>query len=96
MLTAMPSRVSSKKCNLHAALGENELCPGSECAFWEDGGAIVEAGCAIERLGVPIEQQSELAKQLLDVRLAAETALSDAERADAHHRFAELLNLNRE
>ncbi len=91
----MESFVSPKKCSLHAAVGENVPCPGGDCAFWEDGGAIVEAGCAIERLGVPIDRRGELPRRLLDVRLAVETALSDAERADAHHRFTTLLDLTR-
>lgn len=92
----MTSRVSPKQCSLRAAIGERELCPGGACAFWEDGGAIVEAGCAIERLGIPIDRHAELAYYLLDRRLAVEAARSDAERADAHRRFSELLNLNRE
>jgi len=92
----MTSRVSSKRCSLWAAIGERELCPGSACAFWEGGGSIVEAGCAIERLGIPIDRHRELAQHLLDRRLAVEAARSDAERADAHRRFNELLNLNRE
>jgi hypothetical protein len=90
------SRVSPKQCDLRAALGEHELCPGSDCAFWEDGGSIIEAGCAIERLGVPIDRHRELARHLLDLRLATEAARSAAEHADSHRRFVELLNLNRE
>lgn len=92
----MTSRVSPKRCSLRAAVGENELCPGHECSFWEAGGAIVSAGCAIERLGVPVARQPELARHLLDLRLTLEAVRSEAERADAHRRFAELLNLNRD
>lgn len=92
----MTSRVSPKQCSLRAAIGERELCPGDTCAFWEDGGSIVDAGCAIERLDIPIDRHPELAYHLLDRRLAIEAARSDAERADAHRRFNELLNLNRE
>ncbi len=92
----MTSRVSPKQCSLRAAVGERELCPGAVCAFWEEGGSILEAGCAIERLGIPVQHQPEFARRLLDLRLAVEQARSDAERADAHRRFAELLNLNRE
>ena len=92
----MTSRVSPKLCSLRAAVGEREMCPGSACAFWEDGGSIIEAGCAIERLGIPIDWHRELCPHLLDLRSALEAARSDAERADAHRRFNELLNLNRE
>jgi hypothetical protein len=92
----MTSRVRPKDCSLRAELGERELCPGSECAFWEEGGAIVEPGCAIERLGVPLARQPDLARLLLELRLAIEAARTDAEEADAHRRFSELLNLNRD
>jgi hypothetical protein len=92
----MTSRVSPKKCSLRAAVGEHELCPGHECAFWEDGGAVVTAGCAIERLGVPVERRPDLPRHLLDLRLTLAAVRSAAERADAHRRFARLLNLNRD
>ena len=53
----MTSRVTPKQCSLREAVGEHEHCPGSACLFWEDGGAVVEPGCAIERLGVPLKHQ---------------------------------------
>ena len=90
----MTSRISPKECSLRAAVGEHELCPGHECAFWEDGGAVVSGGCAIERLGVPVERRPDLARHLVDLRLTLESVRSAAERADAHRRFTELLNLN--
>ena len=92
----MTSRVAPKHCSLREAVGEREVCPGADCAFWETGGAVVEAGCAIERLGVPVKDQPDLARHLLDLRLHLEEVRSEAERRDAHRRFSELLNLNRE
>ncbi len=92
----MTSRVSPKLCSLRLAAGGRELCPGATCAFWEEGGAILQPGCAIERLGIPLAQQPALARHLLELRLAIDEARTDAERATAHRRFAELLNLNRE
>ena len=92
----MISRVSAKRCSLRQAVGEHELCPGVECAFWEEGGAVVEPGCAIERLGVPVDLHRDLARHLLDLRLRIDEARSGVERRDAHRRFSELLNLNRE
>jgi hypothetical protein len=92
----MTSRVTPKLCSLRDAVGERELCPGAACAFWEAGGAVVEPGCAIERLGVPVARQRDLAQHLLDLRLRVEEVRTEAERRDAHRRFAELLNLNRE
>ena len=92
----MTSRVSPKQCSLRRAVGERELCPGSVCAYWEDGGSIVDAGCAVERLGIPVDRRPDLARHLLELRLAVESAGEAAERRDAQRRFAELLNLNRE
>jgi len=92
----MTSRVTPKQCRLREAVGERELCPGETCVFWEGGGAVVEPGCAIERLGVPVARRPDLAGHLLDLRLRVETVRADAERRDSHRRFAELLNLNRE
>ena len=92
----MTSRVTPKLCSLREAVGEHERCPGATCAFWEAGGAVVEGGCAIERIGVPVRRQRDLARHLLDLRLRVEEARTGAERRDAHRRFAELLNLNRD
>ena len=92
----MTSRVTPKQCSLRVALGERELCPGEGCVCWEEGGAILESGCVVERLEIPIGRHRDLARHLLDLRLTAEAARNTAERADAHRRFAELLNLNRE
>ena len=91
----MTSRVTPKHCSLREAVGEQELCPGAACLFWEAGGAVVEPGCAIERLGVPVRQR-DLACHLLDLRLRAEELRTVGERRNAHRRFSELLNLNRE
>ena len=92
----MTSRVTPKRCSLREAVGEQELCPGVGCAFWEQGGAVVEPGCAIERLGVPVQQHRDLARHLLELRLRLDEARTGAERRNAHRRFSELLNLNRE
>ena len=58
----MTSRVTPKQCRLREAVGERELCPGETCVFWEGGGAVVEPGCAIERLGVPVARRPDLAR----------------------------------
>jgi hypothetical protein len=87
----MTSRVSPKVCSLRAAAGDHELCPGPSCAFWDDAD-----GCELEHLRLPLEENRELARHLLDLRLAVESSRDEAELADAHRRFAELLNLNRE
>lgn len=89
----MTSRVTPKECSLRVGVGERERCPGVRCAFWDEVGGAVAAGCTIERLHIPLEVPS-LARHLLDIRLRLEAVRADAERQDARRRFAELLNLN--
>jgi hypothetical protein len=57
-------------CHLHYATGRIEQCPSDACAFWEPGTAVLRPGCAIERLGIPLElpRNPQLAHWLLDVR----------------------------
>jgi hypothetical protein len=85
----MTSRVTPKPCSLRAAVGERELCPGEACVLWED-------GCAVEILHIPVDRDRDLARHLLDLRVAVESARADTERADAYRHFAELRNLNRD
>jgi hypothetical protein len=92
----MTSRVTPKQCSLRVSVGERELCPGADCAFWEEGGAVLEMGCAVERLGVPVDRRPDLARHLLELRLRVEEARTEFQRRDAHRRFSELLNLNRD
>jgi hypothetical protein len=71
----------AKLCTLSVVAGDDERCPRGWCAFWERGGAVVEPGCAIERLGIPLDEP-HLARYLLDVRRELES-LRDAESAKA-------------
>jgi hypothetical protein len=76
-------------CSLSVAAGEDAECPRGWCAFWETGGAVVEPGCAIERMGVNL-REPQLARYLLDLRRELESA-RDAEAARAAlERLAEL------
>lgn len=78
-----------KLCSLSVVVGNDEECPRGWCAFWEHGGAVVEAGCAIERLGVQIDDP-QLARHLLDLRRELES-VRDVEAARAAlDRLAEL------
>jgi hypothetical protein len=70
-----------KLCSLSAATGDEEECPHGWCAFWERGGAVVEPGCAIERMGIPTDDP-QLARYLLDLRRELER-LRDVEAARA-------------
>ncbi len=76
-------------CSLSVAAGNDAECPRGWCAFWERGGAVVEPGCAIERLGVDL-RDPQLARYLLDLRRELES-VRDAEAARAAlERLAEL------
>lgn len=78
-------------CALHHAHGRVEPCPGSECPFWERGGAVVQPGCAFERLGVELESRPGIASWLLEIRTTLESARTVEERAAAHRAVQELL-----
>ena len=73
--------MEQKLCSLSAVVGNDAECPHAWCAFWEKGGAVVEPGCAIERLGIRIDDP-QLAGYLLELRRALEDA-RDAEAAEA-------------
>ena len=60
-------------CALREAVGLVERCPGGACPFWEEGGAVIEPGCAIERLAVNLSD-SQLAQDLLELRLTLDRA----------------------
>jgi hypothetical protein len=55
-------------CLLSAAAGHAEACPGPACVFWEEGGAVAPAGCALERLGLELSRRPELTRVLLELR----------------------------
>ena len=60
-----------KLCSLSVVAGDDEVCPRGWCAFWEQGGAVLEGGCAIDRLGVRIDDP-QLARHLLELRRGLE------------------------
>jgi len=85
------STLEHKTCSLHlAAEARIQACPGASCAFWEPGGAVVEGGCVLGRLGVDLTQR-DLAEYLLDVRQRLERRRSSEEAEEAHREFARRL-----
>ena len=48
-------------CALHLATGTRDECPAEACAFWEDGGAVVESGCIFERVRLELEEVDRVA-----------------------------------
>jgi hypothetical protein len=75
-------------CALHMATGNREECPRSACAFWEEGGAVVEPGCVFERVRFEVETRPDLARWLLKLRYDLENAQS----ADEERRIRSNLN----
>ena len=85
------NQIEPKSCKLRlAAEGRDELCPRERCAFWEPGGAVVDGGCLIERLGVDLGTR-DLAKYLLETRGRLEQARDMAAAEAAHREFSRRL-----
>jgi hypothetical protein len=82
-------RSMEKFCALSQAIG-NEECPRAWCSFWEHGGAVIEPGCTIERLGLDL-RNVDLAHYLLDLRRALDNARNEHEARIARERLAELV-----
>jgi len=79
-----------KLCRIKLTLGDVESCPEGACAFWEPGGAIVDAGCGLERLRIDVDRP-DLAAYLVGLREALEAARGAREREEARQTFAELV-----
>jgi hypothetical protein len=59
---------TSRSCTIRlAAEGVLEECAPERCGFWEPGGAVVPAGCLIDRLAVDIRDPG-FARSLLSRR----------------------------
>ncbi len=54
-------------CRMKLTLGEVEACPQGACPFWEHGGAVLEAGCGLERLHLELDR-SDLAAYFDELR----------------------------
>jgi hypothetical protein len=82
-----------KTCTLRrSAQGVSERCSHDRCGFWEPGGAVLEGGCLIERLGVDLKRP-DLATYLLDTLERLEQARNRAEAEAAHRQFSRRVGL---
>ena len=81
--------MSPRFCSLQLTLGVTEACTEARCPFWEDGGAVLPEGCAVERLDLAREPQ--LAGYLMDVRRGLETARDREHASAARREFAQRL-----
>jgi hypothetical protein len=86
------SQIEPKRCILRLATGVMELCPQQRCVFWEEGGAVVQGGCAIERLG-PDVRRPDVAGYLVEVRERLDKARDRSEAQAAHREFAHRIGL---
>ena len=86
------SQIEPKRCTLRLATGVVEFCPQQRCAFWEEGGAVVEGGCVIERLG-PDVRKPDVAGYLVEVRERFDKARDLSEAEAAHREFAHRIGL---
>jgi hypothetical protein len=77
-------------CSLATTVGRPEACPEDACPFWEPGGAVVGARCAVEELGVV--RDDGLAAWLLELREKLRAASSDEEERALRGVFHHLLN----
>lgn len=76
-------------CRMKRTLGVAEACPEGGCPFWEQGGAIVESGCGLERLAIELDRP-DVAEYFADLRQALEKARDEGEREAARRAFAAL------
>ena len=81
------SQIEPKRCTLRLATGVMETCRQQRCAFWEPGGAVVEGGCVIERLGLHIFGL-DVARYLLETREHLDQARDSSEAEAAHRELA--------
>ena len=81
----------TKFCALKQAVGNDEECQRAWCPFWERGGAVIEPGCAIERLGLDLAHR-DLAHYLLELRSTLEDERSAGESDRAREQLAAVLD----
>ena len=80
-----PHREHRPLCTIELiAEGHAERCPGEEGAFWEH-------GCVLTRVETHLADRPEVAQVLLDLRRELEAG-REVEMAEAHTRFAHVLN----
>jgi hypothetical protein len=82
------SQIEPKECTLRLAAEEgSEMCPRERCAFWEPGGAVLDGGCVIERLGFDV-RRVDLARYLLETRERLHQARHLSQAEAAHRAFS--------
>ncbi len=65
--------MESRDCMLARRLGRPSAC-SEQCPFWETGGAVLAAGCALERILPESDWPPQLAARWLRLRTRVGTA----------------------
>lgn len=87
------SQIEDKTCTLRrSAHRVSEHCSHDRCGFWEPGGAVLEGGCLIERLGIDLHRR-DLATYLVDTLEFLEQGRNVAEAEEAHRQFSRRVGL---
>ena len=89
--TARSCEADVPLCTVQYAAGRVEVCPGPRCPFWEEGGAVIPAGCLLQRLGLDLEHRPELVHALLQLRRKLDQALSREDEDEARSLFFRLV-----
>ena len=82
--------MTARLCRIKLTLHELEACPEGACPFWEEGGAVVEAGCGLERLQLDLDRP-DIAEYLAQLRRTLEAARDERERKEARQARAGLV-----
>jgi hypothetical protein len=86
------SQIEPKRCTLRLATGVVEYCRQQRCAFWEEGGAVAEGGCVIERLGLDV-RRPDVAGYLVELRERLDQGRDRSEAEAAHREVARRVGL---
>lgn len=90
LLPEQASAGAPRTCALERTLGRHAQCPGRRCAFWEEGGAVLRAGCALSRTPIDLERV-EVAELLLALRRRIELPAAPGDAREARRAFRSLL-----
>ena len=82
--------LASGLCDLYAAIGRVERCPGADCPLWSVEGG--RSGCALADVKAEVTGSRRLASHLLELRRALEHARTYDECTNARSQFYRRLN----
>lgn len=78
-------------CGLQYRASRIELCPGADCPFWEEGGAVTPGQCIFKRLDLDLDETPGLVHALLQVRRALYQSVTREDEEGARSLFYRLV-----